>query len=82
MLDTLVVATDLKSAGFTKSQAEGMAHILNKMSGDLATKQDLDNTKRDLLRDLKLWIGAALVASVTVIGGLVALIVNLSKITG
>lgn len=82
MLDTLAVATDLKSAGFSKAQAEGMAQTLNKMSGDLATKQDLDNTKRDLLRDLKLWIGGALVAAVTVIGALVALIVNLSKLTG
>lgn len=82
MIDTLAVATDLKTAGFTKTQAVGMAQTLNKMSGDLATKQDLDNTKRDLLRDLKLWIGGALVAAVTVMGALVALIVNLSKLTG
>lgn len=82
MLDTLAIATDLKSSGFSKDQAEGMARTLNTLSGDLVTKQDLDSTKRDLLRDLKLWIGGALVAAVTVMGALVALIVNLSKLTG
>lgn len=82
MLDTLAIATDLKSSGFSKDQAEGMARTLNTLSGDLVTKQDLDSTKRDLLRDLKLWIGGALIAAVTVMGALVALIVNLSKLAG
>lgn len=78
MLDTLAIATDLKISGFSKDQAEGMARTLNKLSGDLATKQDLDTTKRDL----KLWIGGALVATITVLGALIALIVNLSKLAG
>ncbi len=82
MLDTLAIATDLKISGFSKDQAEGMARTLNKLSGDLATKQDLDTTKRDLLRDLKLWIGGALVATITVLGALIALIFNLSKLAG
>lgn len=82
MLDTLAVANKLKLDGFSKAQAEGMTKVLSELTGDLATKTDLDNAKRDILRDMKLWIGSALIATVAAVGGIVALVVNFSKLTG
>lgn len=82
MLDTLAVATKLKSDGFSKAQAEGMAKVLNELTGDLATKVDLENAKRDITLNMKLWMGTILVALLTVMGGIATLIVNLSKLAG
>lgn len=82
MLDTLAVANKLKQDGFTKSQAEGMTKVLGELTGDLATKTDLDNAKRDILRDMKLWIGSALIVTIGAVGAVVALVVNFSKLAG
>ncbi|PWC85519.1 hypothetical protein TSH100_15335 [Azospirillum sp. TSH100] len=59
-----------------------MIKMLSKLTGDLATKADLDNAMRDFLREMKLWIGGALIVTVAAVGAIVALVVNVSTLTG
>ena len=48
VLDTLRCAQTLKAAGFTQQQAEGTAQVLGDALAGVATKEDLDATKKDL----------------------------------
>lgn len=82
MIDTLAVANTLKLDGCSKPQGEGMTKMLGKLTGDLATKADLDNAMRDFLREMKLWFGGALIVTVAAVGTIVALVVNVSTLTG
>jgi negative regulator of sigma E activity len=59
-----------------------MTKMLSKLTGDLATKADLDNAMRDFLREMKLWIGGALIVTVAAVVTIVALVVNVSTLTG
>lgn len=59
-----------------------MIKMLSKLTGDLATKADLDNAMRDFLREMKLWIGGALIVTVAAVVTIVALVVNVSTLTG
>ena len=72
----------LKLDGCSKPQGEGMTKMLSKLTGDLATKADLDNAMRDFLREMKLWIGGALIVTVAAVVTIVALVVNVSTLTG
>lgn len=55
-----------------------MTKVLSELTGDLLTKTDFENGKRDI----KLWIGTALVMTIGAVGAIVALIVNFSKLAG
>lgn len=82
MIDTHAVAEKLNLDGCRKPQGEGMIKMLSKLTGDLATKADLDNAMRDFLREMKLWIGGALIVTVAAVVTIVALVVNVSTLTG
>lgn len=76
MIDSHAIANKLKLDSCNQSKAEGMAKMLGKLTGDLATKADLDSAMRDFLREIKLWIGGALIVTVGAVGAIVALVVK------
>lgn len=74
-LDTYAIAKSLRDAGFSEAQAEAVTSAV-KMAGDLdlshlATKADLAEAKADLL---KWMVGAIGLQTLTVLGGVAALI--------
>ena len=67
LFDTLSYAKRLKEAGFSDKQAEVQAEALAEViSGRLATKEDLDNAKREIGSELKVikWMLGALITMV------------------
>lgn len=79
MIDIHAVANTLKLDGCNTPEAEGMTKMLGKLTGDLATKADLDSAMRDFLREMKLWIVGALIVTVAAVCVIVALAVKLSS---
>lgn len=77
--DTLLYAKKLKAAGFTDKQAEMQAEALAElMDGQLATKRDVDELKRDIKEmEMRITIkfGGMIVAAV----GILATLIQLSK---
>ncbi len=51
-VDTLKLSKEFEDVGFTQAQAEKMAITYKNMQEGLATKEDIDNLKKDINKDI------------------------------
>ncbi len=51
-VDTLKLSKEFEDVGFTQEQAEKMAITYKNMQEGLATKEDIDNLKKDINKDI------------------------------
>lgn len=73
--DTLKLSRQLKAAGFTPEQADGLAKALNDSLGEAAVTQDyLDVRLAELRADLLKWMVGALAAQAAIIVALIRLL--------
>ncbi|MCS6786913.1 MAG: CCDC90 family protein [Thiobacillaceae bacterium] len=67
VFDSYALVKRLKEAGFTEQQAETLIDAAKDALVQLATREDLENLKKDLNRDLTIRFGIMLAAAVGIL---------------
>jgi hypothetical protein len=74
IFDTLKYANKLKAAGFTEKQAEAQTEALAEIVDEkLATKQDLEALKKDIILALTAILGSLIVGCFGILGVLIVI---------